>query len=98
MNDQLRTLGDAIGDILMQLEIKAIGPSKDRFYIDRIRSLFDSYAKQFDEVLSKRSNTMFKELKKLMQHLITDLEKITVQESRRLIQKTQITKKWQYSL
>jgi hypothetical protein len=76
MNDQLRTLGNTIGDVLMNLELEAIGPSKDQFHIDRIRSLFDSYAKQFDKILSKRSNTMFKELKKLMQCLMVDLKKI----------------------
>jgi hypothetical protein len=45
MNERIKTLGDAIGDVLMDLELEAIGASKDRFHIDRIRSLFDSYAK-----------------------------------------------------
>jgi hypothetical protein len=80
MNDQLGTLGNTIGDVLMNLELEAIGASKDRFHIDRIRSLFDSYAKQFDKILSERSNTMFKGLKKLMQCLMVDLKKIAVQE------------------
>ena len=92
MNEQLKILGNVIGDILTNLEQEAIGTSEDQYYIDQIRSLFDSYAGEFDEVLNKHNSTIVRELKRLMLCLLIDLKKVDIQKSQVgfLIKKTNI--------
>ncbi len=69
------TLGNALGDYLLFLELRAIGSIEDTTYTKQIRQLLDCYSEQFDKILSDHRVRMASDLKKLIEALLVDLEK-----------------------
>lgn len=65
-NEQIKALGNLIGDVLWLLEAKRIKKSGSIPYIQKINKLIDLYAKQFDELLVNQEKRIF----------LNDLEKI----------------------
>ena len=76
LEDELRKLGNIIGDVLSMIEQEAINATIDPFIKRQIMELIDAYAEEFDEILKKHRVGMFKEVKTYMTRLQNDLEKI----------------------
>ncbi len=69
------TLGNALGDYLLLLELKAITKINDPPYVKELRRLLDRYAEQFDKLLHQHKTTMVSDIKELTRTLLVDLEK-----------------------
>ena len=76
LEDELRKLGNIIGDVLSMIEQEAINATIDPFIKRQIMELIDVYAEEFDEILKKHRVGMVKEVKTYMTRLQNDLEKI----------------------
>ena len=76
LEDELRKLGNIIGDVLSMIEQEAINATIDPFIKRQIMELIDVYAEEFDEILKQHRVGMVKEVKTYMTRLQNDLEKI----------------------
>ena len=69
------TLGNALGDYLLLLELKAITKINDPPYVKELRHLLDRYAEQFDKLLHQHKTIIVSDIKELTRNLLVDLEK-----------------------
>ena len=69
------TLGNALGDYLLLLELKAITKINDPPYVKELRRLLDRYAEQFDKLLYHHKTNMARDITELTRTLLVDLEK-----------------------
>jgi len=77
VEDNIKKLGNIIGDVLVLLEQDVIEASEDPLVKRQITALIDFYAEEFDEILRKHRVGMVSEIKKLLKKLVDDIEKIT---------------------
>jgi inactivated superfamily I helicase len=69
------TLGNALGDYLLLLELKAITKINDPPYVNELKRLLDRYAEQFDKLLYHHKTNMASDITELTRALLVDLEK-----------------------
>ena len=75
-NEQIKALGNWIGDALWLLEVELIKKTGSNPFLQKINNLIDFYAKQFDELLIKQETGMFEDIENLFKLLLRDLEGI----------------------
>lgn len=75
-NEQIKALGNLIGDVLWLLEIEMIKKSGSKPYVQKINMLIDFYANQFDELLIKQETGMLEDMGNLFKLLLNDLKGI----------------------
>ena len=73
---RIKALGNLISDTLWLLETQAIKKTGSKLYAQRINTLIDLYAKQFDELLVKQERRIFEDMEKLFEILLSDLDSI----------------------
>ena len=73
---RIKALGNLISDTLWLLETQAIKKNGIKLYAQRINTLIDLYAKQFDELLVKQERRIFEDMEKLFEILLSDLDSI----------------------
>ena len=73
---EFETLGNALADYLLSLESKANTKINIPSHKKQVSCLIDSYANQLDKILNNNKANITKDIKKLTECLLVDLEKI----------------------
>jgi hypothetical protein len=75
-NEQIKILGNLIGDALWLLEVEMIKKSGSKPYVQKINKLIDFYAEQFDYLLVKQETSLGEDIENLFKLLLSDLKGI----------------------
>jgi hypothetical protein len=75
-NEQIKALGNLIGDALWLLEVEMLKKTGSNTYVKKINKLIDFYAEQFDDLLVKQETGLVEDMGNLFKLLLSDLKGI----------------------